>query len=147
MLGNQSQLFEAFPNLNSSNCFITSPRNEHYNCIAWAAKSTSEWWWPAKGCFWPSSVPRQNTVAAYISVFATLGYEKCQNGDLEKDYEKVAIFVQDGTPKHMARQLENGWWTSKLGALEDIVHRTVGDVSGSLYGIPVQFMRRAKSTQ
>ena len=147
MLGNQNRLFKDFPKLNSSNCYITSLHDENYNCIAWAAESTSMWWSPEKGCFWPSSAPRQNTVAAYISAFATLGYEKCQDGDLEKDYEKVAIFVQNGTPTHMARQLENGWWTSKLGALEDIAHRAVEDVSGLLYGTPVQFMRRVKSIQ
>jgi hypothetical protein len=38
------------PNLAIAGYKITSPDTTDYNCIAWAAGSTEEWWWPdAKG--------------------------------------------------------------------------------------------------
>ena len=45
----------------------------------------------------------------------------------------------------MARQLDNGWWTSKLGGLEDIEHEKVEGVSGACYGEIVCFMCRRKA--
>lgn len=43
---------------------------------------------------------------------------------------------------HVARQLTDGKWTSKLGQLEDIVHSTVDAIAGSDYGEVIQFMKR-----
>ena len=49
--------------------------------------------------------------------------------------EKVALYADDqGNWTHAALQLPDGWWTSKLGPDEDILHRTpqalLGNVSG-----------------
>ena len=88
-------------------------------------------------------MPREVTLAAFIEAFGLLAYEKCDDGILEEGYQKIVLYVDDsGKPTHAARQLPNGAWTSKLGELEDIVHVTVDDVNGPLYGAPVQFMRR-----
>ena len=79
-----------------------------------------------------------------MEAFQILGYEPCDDGTLEDGYQKVVLYAdRSGIPTHAARQLENGRWTSKLGRLEDIEHDTVEDVSGPVYGQPVQFMRRA----
>ena len=42
----------------------------------------------------------------------------------------------------MARQLENGQWTSKLGNDIDITHPTVEALEDGEYGTAVQYMRR-----
>ena len=136
-----------FPNLNNRNHRITSPRTLRYNCIAWAAESDVKWWWPPTGptsrSYWPPGALREVTLAAFVSAFEVLGYEMCHDGSLEEGYQKIALFAsQSGQPTHAARQLSDGSWTSKLGALEDIVHTTVDDVNGATYGAPVQFMRR-----
>jgi hypothetical protein len=99
--------------------------------------------------YWPPGVPRKVTLSALLEAFETLGYEKCENGSLESGYEKVALFAKSEVdrgfiPTHAARQLSNGWWTSKLGGDIDIEHRNPEDLNGSLYGIVVCFMRRAK---
>ena len=141
---------EELPNLHAQNHRITSPRRNRYNCIAWAAGCDTQWWWPTGHGFWPQGVPREVTLSAFVAAFATLGYEECQDGSLEKGYEKVVLFAQRDAngnilPTHAAKQLCNGRWTSKLGPQEDIEHMKAEDVNGPTYGTPVQFMRRAIS--
>src|SRR5258707_504293 len=55
-------------------------------------------------------------------VFTAVGYTVCDNDLLEPGYEKIALFALGGVPKHAARQLPTGQWTSKLGPMEDIEH-------------------------
>jgi hypothetical protein len=40
-------LEKLFPALLGSGYQVTSPRDEAYNCIAWAAGDTTDCWWPA----------------------------------------------------------------------------------------------------
>jgi hypothetical protein len=49
-----------------------------------------------------------------------------------------------GKPKHAARQLANGRWTSKLGELEDIEH-TLNGLDGIWYGSVMLILKRALS--
>ena len=136
-----------FPNLRTASYRITSPETLRYNCIAWAAGDNGRWWWPGstRGSYWPQDVPREPSLRAFVLAFRGLGYEECRDGSLEAGLQKIAIFARlDGGPTHAARQLSNGKWTSKLGPLADITHDSVGDISGTLYGEPVKFMRRPK---
>ena len=131
-----------FPNLNPSKAFeITSPETPDYNCIAWAANDVTRWWEPTR--YWPPGVPRQYTESAYIGAFESLRYKKCESSEIEPGYEKVVLFLKDGRPKHMARQLEDGRWASKLGGLWDIEHISVAGLNGIEYGEALIFMRRA----
>jgi hypothetical protein len=137
-----------FPQLVGATYAITSPEDGYYNCIAWAANDIQRKWWPfaypPQG-YWPDNIPREETVAAFAAAFATLGYGECDNGDVEEGFEKVAIYTDaDGEVTHMARQLENGTWASKLGDLEDIEHHTVDSLNGSAYGQPRQYLRRQR---
>ena len=127
---------------------ITSPSEPAYNCVAWAAGEIKRWWWPAEPPFsyWPDGVLREESVTSFIEAFATLGYEVTSDADLETGFERVAIFASsDGVPTHVARQLPNGTWTSKLGSMEDIAHVDVNSVSGTAYGDVVVFLRRHRS--
>jgi hypothetical protein len=123
---------------------MKSPRDGDYNCIAWAAGDTGNWWWPdpTEEDTWPSGVARVETVTAFRDAFATLGYQVCDDDHLEAGYEKVALFALAGVPKHAARQLSNGLWTSKLGAREDIEH-ALHDLTGMVYGSVALIMKRA----
>ena len=56
---------------------------------------------------------------------------------------RLPIYALSFTVTHMARQLASGLWTSKLGELEDIEHETPAELEGDIYGIVVQYMRRA----
>ena len=83
---------------------------------------------------------------ACIKAYETLGYSVCESGELEKDTEKLALYATlDGKPQHIARQLPNGLWSSKLGRLEDIEYELTG-LSGKLYGTVHTFMARRISS-
>ncbi len=142
-------LFERlFPALKGVEFEVTSPRDRRYNCVAWAAGDLRRWWWPAESPFsyWPVGIEREESLENFVQVFATLGYEAADSGDYEPGFEKVAIFAsRDGVPTHMARQVADGSWTSKLGGLEDIRHGEVNGVAGSEYGNVIAFLKRRNS--
>ena len=121
-----------------ANFLITSPETPNYNCVAWAAEEDSRWWWPDTmgDYYWPTQVPRDNTVEAYLGAFRTLGYEPCDNVILEMGFKKIAIYVgDDGKPTHIARQLNNGNWTSKLGSSIDVEHDFFPKWSDAMIGL------------
>ena len=138
------ELEATFPRLRSTPYRITSPETKQYNCIAWAAGESSRWWWPSPDAYWPPSAPEALTLDAFVAAYGSCGYSVCSNGDLEPGTEKIAIYATiAGTPKHAARQLTNGNWTSKCGSTEDIEH-TLDGVSGVVYGTPAVFMSRTR---
>ncbi len=132
-----------FPNFTDTNHKVTSPRTPEYNCIAWAAGDASHWWWPAPGYYWPDGISRQETIDSFKDAFATLGYVLCASYDREQGFEKVALYAINGKPTHMARQLPDGRWASKLGNSYDIEHLYPEVVDGALYGMTVLAMKRA----
>lgn len=134
----------AFPSVSMENCRPTSPHDEDYNCIAWAADDSSRWWWPdANGqLYWPQSVPRRETLDAFIAAYAQLGYVDVSNDHVEPDRQKIAIFTLNGTPTHAARQLPDGWWASKLGKSIDIEHEFRA-LDGPTYGTATVVLARA----
>jgi hypothetical protein len=141
----RSLIAKEFPRLKGTGFFVTSPETPQYNCIAWAAGDDSRWWWPiaSPAVFWPANIPRREQLDAFVAAFATLGYVPCDDGELEKGFEKVALFAdRNGKPTHAARQTENGSWTSKLGPHEDIRHNTISGLVGATYGDVVQFLKR-----
>lgn len=131
-----------FPKLSNTGYEISSDASTKYNCIAWAAETTERWWEPSPRRYWPPGTPRDLSTQAFIDAFESIGYQICKDEGLQSDFQKVAIYTnQSGTPTHMARQLENGRWTSKLGTLEDIEH-DLEDLTGSDYGQVKVIMRR-----
>ncbi len=48
---------------------------------------------------------------------------------------------------HVARQLKEGMWTSKLGPDEDIEHNTLDALEGELYGAVTQVLKRPLTTR
>jgi len=120
-----------------------------YNCIAYAAGHTDAWWWPNPNKFasyWPPHLPREErdkeTIENFIKAFEWKRFKKCKNGKHKKGIEKVALFVKGSLPRHAARQLPSGLWTSKCGRSEDIQHETLSAVEGAAYGEAKVFMHR-----
>ncbi len=134
-----AELEGAFPGLAADGYFVSSPRTQAYNCIAWAVGDTSRWWEP--GIYWPG--PAGDDLAALVGLFVVLGYAPCTGDELESGYEKIALYADDQAYwTHAARQLPDGWWTTKLGHDEDIVHRTPKALVGDLYGQVQAIMKR-----
>jgi hypothetical protein len=85
-----------FPGLTSTTYAATSPKDPTYNCIAWAAGDTANWWWPGpdmKAEFWPPGVPRVDTLAASQAALASLGYSPSPDERLRAGVEKIAIYA------------------------------------------------------
>jgi hypothetical protein len=56
------------------------------------------------------------------------------------------LYADDqAAPKHAARQLASGRWTSKIGVLEDIEH-DLRDLEGDEYGKVVVVIKRPVTT-
>jgi hypothetical protein len=105
--------------------------------------------WPHPDLDWPFWSPRLESRAAFVTAFRWLGYRKCGHSRPEFWFDKVALYELNDIPKHMARQLRDGTWTSKCGGWEDITHFTLDalDSAGPLpwkaeYGSAVLFMKR-----
>jgi hypothetical protein len=138
-------MFRGLPHLLAGVNFTeTSPADDLYNCIAWSVGDQSRWWWPHPDAYWPPGVPMEQTRAAFIQAYATLGFAECADGSMEADFEKIAIYGDADGPQHTARQLPDGRWTSKLGHYEDITHDDLESLYDSIYGRVICFMRRAK---
>lgn len=134
-----------WPNLKRGTFEKTSNDSTLYNCVAWAIGETNRWWEPDphEENYWPGNVARIPTLEGFIEAFRTRNYEPCADGNFEANFEKIVIYANDeGKPLHVARQLPNNLWTSKMGDLEDIIHHTLECLEGLFYGRIVQFMRR-----
>ena len=86
----------AFPNL--TDYVVTSPKDSSYNCVAFAAGDSSRKWDPGMlpdpGYYWPQGAMKDDDnddIDALRRAFAQIGFEACDNGDLEPGYQKVAL--------------------------------------------------------
>jgi len=135
-----AELERIFPALPSDGYVVVSPETTAYHCIAWAAGESHRWWEP--GIYWP--IQPGDDLATLISLFASLGYALCDDDRLEVGYQRVALYADDfGNWTHAARQLPDGWWTSKLGEAVDILHRSPHALVSDSYGEVCAIMKRA----
>jgi hypothetical protein len=142
-------MFERFcPNFRPGvNGAWTSGQSPLYNCIAHSVGSVLTYIWPDadEQYPWPPNIDRAETVAAFVEFYCACGFEVCADASPEPEYEKVVIFVLDGAVSHAALQLPDGSWTSKIGDLADIMHRTLDAAGGGLNGKPVQALKRKRT--
>jgi len=142
-------LEQIFPGLANGDYRFTSPADPDYNCVAWALQDTRNWWWPGPDLereYWPEGVVREPTLAAFRAMFESHGYAAGCDDGIEAGFEKIAVFADtQGKPRHAARQLSNGRWTSKLGNGPDIEHG-LRDLEGVRYGSVVLLMKRTQRT-
>lgn len=137
------------PNLRSSYYKLSSPEDHNYNCIAFAADDLQRWWDPSvqpyvgRILFWPGGFPRDWTLNTLSAIFESLGYRACDSGLPESGFEKVALYGTNGIVKHAAKQPPGRDWCSKMGALQDIRHKTLTAVAGTVYGDVLRFLKRA----
>lgn len=133
-----------FPNAKNEGYDEISPQSKFYNCIAYAAGDTTRNWWPNNGPtgYWPKNVPQRETVYAFLELYRSLGYENCNDGQLENGFDKIAVYTLNNKVTHAALQLQNGNWTSKVGQNIDIEHNTLKALEGPFYGQVVRFLKR-----
>ena len=144
-------LLEAtFKNLLADGYVPKSPPSDVYNCVGYAAGDESRVWQGYRVAgYWPEGAKQGREIAALLDAFEKIGYVSCGlDGSLEPDYDKVVLYwdgKKDWT--HAARQWIDGRWTSKMGDLEDIIHKTPYALVGPPreYGDVYGYMKRPKS--
>ncbi len=147
-------IWRYLPGLEVGSYEITSETSDEYNCIAWALGETHRRWDPLGFVpdYWPQDLPQSDQVVAIQAALAMRGFESCDDGTLEEGVEKIALFADGSTIKHVARQLPSGRWTSKLGDHCDVEHE-LGDLVrirsatwGFRYGEVVAYMGRPRAS-
>ena len=135
----------SFPNLRNEEFTVVDPPSDLYNCIAYAAGNTSQWWDHTARQYWPPYATRSKRIESLQEVFAGLGFEECDDGSFGPGYQKIALYEDQGTWEHAAIQISNGAWHSKMGEGPVIEHRSPESLSDGPYGNPTVYMRRAVS--
>ena len=137
-----AQIKRHFPSLKKGKNFkFTSLGTDGYNCVAWASEITDDWiqlydrnWMP------------KIDAKSYLDYFGKLGFKIVTETASEKGKLKIAVYIANGNGrpefKHVARQLLNGKWTSKLGDWEDIEHDTPEVLLGESYGDEIVIMEK-----
>ena len=122
---------------------VTGQASDEYNCIAWALGVTAPWWgYQDPGDYWPPTLPHNQEIRTLMRLFASEGFTLCDDGAPEPGHEKIALYSFVGQFTHVARQLEDGRWTSKLGGREAITHPSPDDLARGVYGEVHCVMRR-----
>jgi hypothetical protein len=118
---------------------VLSPSTPKYNCIAWSLGITSQWVWPG------------DRVTDFDHLNARYGYRRLHGLDygVQPGVDKIVLYGKQEHGRwvvtHQARQLSDGTWTSKLGKLALIRHRTPEALSGPDYGRPLAVYVRVPS--
>lgn len=132
--------------LDDNDYIVTSDETGDYNCAGWAIDQDCLGnWWPDPDTdryHWPDGGRRDGTLGAMKEGFALLGFTECLREADDPDFLKIVIYVLRGMPKHVAWQLPDGRWASKLGDWEDIEHTDPMDLARGSYGDPEIYMRK-----
>src|SRR5262245_4584007 len=143
------ELEAAFPGLKNSGFEVTSDKSDRPNCIGWVLNSNL-YFDPViggsiGGYYWPDGIRKDDTVTAWSELFSLHGFRDCPTADLDVETEKIGIYVgADGNATHVAKQLNTGEWTSKVGKAEDIRHGTLDALVGKEFGTIDKIMSRQR---
>lgn len=134
------------PHLTDSDYAVTSHPTDEYNCAAWAFEDTENIWWPGypEQYYWPERGSK-DTINYLLDYLQRHGFQPCKNRQLESGWMKIAIYCNNqGSARHLARQMDDGKWTSKCGDMEDITHE-LQDLEGGLYGQVAHVLKKKRT--
>lgn len=141
-------LEESYPLLKKTKYKITSDESIAYNCVAWIFNDQDNWWSPVQdiGYFWPIKVSEPENLDLFLELFDKFGFEPTDNAKAEQGWEKIAIYSIEGEFTHVAKQLQSGNWSSKLGEYSDIEHELKGLMghNAESYGEVTLYLKRKR---
>lgn len=136
-----------FPNIVADGYEKHSHPDIAYNCIGFAAGDHRRVWdgfGLGDGSFWPTGATQGVSIVQLVGVFQAEGFEVCPNGNPEGGYEKVVLYADEEYEwTHAARLRPDGWWESKVGEWEDILHKTPRGLEGTEYGQAFVYLKRS----
>lgn len=147
----RDQMIGMCPSLGNDKSFeLTSDITPLYNCIGFAMGMNDvcvalgnpagiAWnWWPPTAHF--DLNPR-----SLVEAFEYFGFIECDNGVVEDDYDKVALYEKNGQWTHAAIIETDDLYHSKMGIMWDIVHRGGDLFHNDAYGDIFTYVKRHKS--
>ena len=122
----------------------TSGQTSLYNCIAYSVWNEFTYIWPDpdEEYAWPPTIPRNDSIEAFLEFYRLCGFEQCVDIVPEPGHEKIIIYELNGRVAHAARQLNDRQWTSKVGDLTDVMHINPEVVESERNGYPTYAVRR-----
>lgn len=144
---NPEEISTKWPNLKIGDNFsYTSLKRRGFNCVAYALEFENKDWdmLVFAKIYNLDKTQLDHSANGYAKIFSEkFGFEKCDNPNLEEGFKKIALYENnEGDFTHIARQMESGKWTSKMGNYEDIEHYDLIGISGNFYGKPSMYMRK-----
>jgi len=137
---------KSFPNSYKEPFEITSSETPDYNCLAWALNDNSKWYESDDDYFWFNDIARDNLLTTIQKIFENLGFHQTNFAKYQIDYERIALFSIDNNEcSHLARQIDEDKWTSKLGSSYDVNH-SIKSIENGIYGNAVIFLERKLNT-
>jgi hypothetical protein len=125
-------VYDRLPRLEESPHVVTSAPDDTYNCVGWVFRELDAYYAP--DLKWPADVPPPDDpdqdLDAYVALFASRGYSVCGTPDVEYGFLKIALYAKDHAFHHVAKQLPNGEWSSKLGEAHDLRHEHLEALEG-----------------
>jgi hypothetical protein len=123
-----------FPNSFSEPFSITSAETPQYNCVAWALDDMENWWEADEDYLWLDHLHWDNSLSTMQHFFQHFGFDPIDKPNFNNGIEKIALFSENGINcTHVAKQLPNNIWTSKLGVSHDVTH-TLSAMEKGIYG-------------
>jgi len=112
--------------------------SDYYNCISLTISKYDIPSWPTNSTYyWPTK--RVVSIESFDEFYKYHGFYECgMDFSYEKNYTKVALYVNNGKPTHGALQVDDLWWKSKIGAYGVIKHdlfELEDDVYGEVFKI------------
>jgi len=144
----RTTLINWFPGLKEDAKFrITSDCTPAYNCIGWALGMNDVWVGldhPSNYAWnwWPKEVAENASQSSLISLFAYFGFVECEDGKIEENFDKVALYANNSGWTHAARIVAEDELHSKIGTAWDIHHGTTSLSVNSDYGSIFAYMKR-----
>ncbi len=136
---------KSFPNSFKEPFEITSPKTSEYNCLAWALDDNTKWYESDDDYYWFNGIARNNTLNTIQAIFENLGFQRTDNIEFQLGIERIALFSKDNDEcLHLASQIDNDKWTSKLGSSYDVIH-SLKSIENGIYGKAVVFLERSNT--
>ncbi|MBI4648181.1 MAG: hypothetical protein HY738_16760 [Bacteroidia bacterium] len=131
-----------FPNSFDAQFEISSPKTCKYNCLAWAMNDNTKWWDYEDDYYWVAGIEKNGKLKTFIKLLECFNYKKTNTASYESGYDKIALFSKDKIEcTHLAKQLKEEIWTSKLGSSYDVLH-TLKGIENGIYGDVKIIMKR-----
>ena len=119
---------------------VLGPATRSYNCIAWSLNITDHWVWPGY------------QIRDFDRLNGQRGFRRIDGLDFTRrvHVDRIVLYGKKNRGRleatHQARQLADGSWSSKLGALPLIRHLKPEDLNGDIYGTPVAVFVRTRTS-